>query len=75
MGGAYADDTGVAPRRETLRMCVRLLDHWPQRFVDFRRQRNLGIVDSQGFRDRSALAFEEVHRNLYRPLLERLVDY
>lgn len=72
----YVEDLGLSQRRATLRMCVWLLDRWPRRFVNFCADN--GIWESWILKDFAAAPrwfYDEVHRNLYRPMPEQLVDY
>jgi hypothetical protein len=75
-GHHYADDMGMTQRREAVRMCIWLLDRWPRRFVNFCADN--GIWESwilKDFETAPRWFYDEVHRNLYRPQPERLVDY
>jgi hypothetical protein len=75
-GHHYADDMGTTQRRDAVRICIWLPDRWPRRFVNFCADN--GIWESWVLKDFVAAPrwfHDEVRRNLYRPMPERLVEY
>ncbi len=65
----YVEDLGLPERRATLRMCIWLLGRWPRRFTKFCADN--GIWESWILKDFATAPrwfYDEVHRNLYRPL-------